>query len=216
MSKEGSHYLVVMTGLPATGKSTVSRLIARSLSDAVVLATDEIREDYFPGEVYGRLFKYSFGSSRVIYDLIGYRSRSILLEGKSVIIDGTNLRNNRDGMESVCYETGAVLVFLKTTCDEAIVRSRFEKRVVRADYMSEAKFDTYERMKQQLADDPENYLDTEQDTYVLSNHLLVVVNTGSNWMKAYNPEKAPKFLDLMLSTFTGWRLIVDDPKSENP
>lgn len=203
-----------MTGLPATGKSTVARLISRALANAQVLSTDEIREDYFPAEIYGRMFKYSSGSSRVIYDLIFYRSRSILLQNKSLVIDGTNLRNNRDSMIEICSGTGALPVFVKSTCDESIVRGRFEKRVMRADYMSEAKYDTYERMKSLLASDPEQYLDSEHDRYILDNYLLIVINTGSNWMYAYNADKAPKFLKLMPSVFTGWHLVSERPREE--
>lgn len=88
-------FAVWITGLPASGKSTVARALAAELGGkgirAAVLESDAVRREITPDATYGETERESF------YAILAYLARMLVLHGVPVIVDATaNRRAYRD------------------------------------------------------------------------------------------------------------------------
>ena len=88
-------FAVWLTGLPASGKSTVARALAAELGGkgirAAVLESDAVRREITPDAAYGEAERDAF------YATLGYLARVLVLHGIPVIVDATaNRRTYRD------------------------------------------------------------------------------------------------------------------------
>lgn len=81
--------MIMMMGLPGSGKSYEASIIAKEL-DAEIVASDDIREKHFAGT-------YSSAENVCVFQKVHKAIKRNLLQGKSVIFDATNLRSrNRE------------------------------------------------------------------------------------------------------------------------
>lgn len=138
--------LVVVVGLPGTGKSYFSRRLAERFPMAV-LETDALRKALFPRPTYSpeesaRLF-------RAVHGLI----ESLLRRGVPVLLDATNLvEANREHLYHIAEKTGARLILARTEAPPEVVRERLARRQqtpVREDH-SDAGWEVYERMRRSV------------------------------------------------------------------
>jgi adenylylsulfate kinase len=88
-------FAVWLTGLPASGKSTVARALAADLAGrgirAAVLESDAVRRETTPRP------KYDDAERDTFYATLAYLARTLVLHGVPVIIDATaNRRSFRD------------------------------------------------------------------------------------------------------------------------
>lgn len=117
---------IMMIGIPGSGKSTYAKKIAE-FENAAIVSSDELRKELFGsvwelsknahlfGEIYRRIFKY-------------------LSEGKSVILDATNIRRNQrkhvlkkyKNYYKECY-------YIKTSLKKALERNNVRDRNVPED-----------------------------------------------------------------------------------
>lgn len=79
--------LIVMCGLPASGKSTLTKKL-RVEYDAIVLSSDELRQ-----ELLGDVNKQD--SNVNIFEEMNKRARNHIKDGKNVIYDATNINRKR-------------------------------------------------------------------------------------------------------------------------
>ncbi|MXZ87572.1 MAG: ATP-binding protein, partial [Dehalococcoidia bacterium] len=77
--------LVLLSGLPGTGKTTFAAKLAPRLA-ALVLESDRVRRELFPRRRYTRK------ESGQVFAVVREQAEAALGEGRSVIIDATNLR----------------------------------------------------------------------------------------------------------------------------
>jgi predicted kinase len=112
---------VIFGGLPATGKTTLARELARQLG-AVYLRIDTIEQAIAPAE------ETSVGDA-------GYRVGYAMAEtnlrlGRTVVADSVNpLRVTRDAWRDVAKRAGAVLVEVLVVCSDPVEhRHRVETR----------------------------------------------------------------------------------------
>lgn len=132
--------LIILTGLPGTGKSTVGRMIAKR-TKATILSTDVIRRELFPQK---RTF--SKAESSKTYQEMYERARRLLLKGKHVILDATFIKEAyRDQAKKIANDVGVPWQVVEVTCDPKAIRERFEKRD-KSD-PSEATYLTYLRFR---------------------------------------------------------------------
>jgi adenylylsulfate kinase len=94
VAREGA-FAVWLTGLPASGKSTVARVLARGLAsrkiDCAVLESDELRKILTPHPRYDEEDRNAF------YTQVAYIGALLARHGVPVLFDGTaNLRAYRD------------------------------------------------------------------------------------------------------------------------
>jgi predicted kinase len=115
--------LVVLIGLPGSGKSYFARQLARHFP-AAVLDIDALRqaliaEPQHTEKEHGRLFP-----------AVHVLSRRLLDRGASVIMDATNLKEaNRRPLYRLAEEAGARLVIVRVRAPISLVRRRLGGRV---------------------------------------------------------------------------------------
>jgi hypothetical protein len=115
--------LILVTGLPGTGKSFVTRKIAERLP-AVIVESDQVRRILFPHPTYA-------GQESVWVHRVAHAAMERLLKASyRVIYDATNLVEwHREKIYWMAHRTGAKLVIVQTVAPEEIVRARLEKRL---------------------------------------------------------------------------------------
>jgi predicted kinase len=151
--------LIMMSGLPGSGKSYLSDRLAEQLS-AVVIESDRVRKALFSQPTY------SAEESAMVHRTCQQTMRWLLQKGVRVIFDATNLVEfQRETLYSLAERSGAHLLIVRVTAPEEIVRQRLTQRVGRADSMSDADWKVYRRMseREQRIRRPHLRIDTSRD-----------------------------------------------------
>jgi predicted kinase len=141
--------LVITCGLAGTGKSTVARSLAARTGFTVIssdivrketagLPADEHRYETFAKGIYAREF-----TERTYAELLD-RARSLLLEGRSVILDASFIRRSHQRAAArLAKETGAQYVCILLEVAPEMVRRRLDRRFARGTGPSDARWETY-------------------------------------------------------------------------
>jgi hypothetical protein len=120
-------WLVLTVGLPASGKSTFSRALARE-TGALVLESDALREALFQPVTHDK------DESRQLFEALYGATRSLLKDGAGVIVDATNLREgDRAQAYAIADECGARLLILHFRAPERVILDRLALREGRPD-----------------------------------------------------------------------------------
>ncbi|MBI2864240.1 MAG: ATP-binding protein [Chloroflexi bacterium] len=135
--------LVMLSGLPGTGKSHLARRLAGRVPLAVV-STDTVRLALVTRPTY------TWQESRRVYAACQQMVGELLAKGVPTMFDATNLVGRfRAAVYKIAEEHSARLVVVETVAPENTVRKRMERRSRREDEFdrSEADFSVYLRMK---------------------------------------------------------------------
>jgi DegV family protein with EDD domain len=138
--------LVVLCGLPGSGKSTFARLL-RERVPLAVLESDRLRKLLF-----GRP-TYSAQESSRLFQAIHALADRLLARGIPVLIDATNLREaHRRPLYAMAERHGARLVVVQVEAPPQVVRQRLQRRqqLRPIDDWSDAGVEVYERMQAQV------------------------------------------------------------------
>jgi predicted kinase len=122
--------LVLITGLPGSGKSTMAEAAGRQLS-APVLGHDWTMSGLRPfPEVQETLDAMGVRGHRGVgWSVLWSLARSQLRGGSSVVLDGVARQPEVDGTRQVALEEGAGCLVVMTSCrDAAVHRSRVQGR----------------------------------------------------------------------------------------
>jgi hypothetical protein len=132
--------LVLVCGLPGSGKSTVAAAVNERLSGEL-LRTDEIRKALFDKPDYTKEEK------EFVYDQIEKLVEIWLMRGKSVVIDGTFYRKAlRKRFIDISKGLKVPIKIVECVCGENVVEKRMGCR--RGD-PSDADFCVYKKVKSQ-------------------------------------------------------------------
>lgn len=135
--------LVIVSGLPGTGKSYFCRTLA-SRFPLAIMESDALRKGLFSTPSYSeeentRLFA-------AIHKLLEY----LLSGGISLALDATNLEEeNREKLYRIADKTGAKLIIVRLKASPEIIKKRLVERKnlpIRSD-SSEADWSVYEKLK---------------------------------------------------------------------
>lgn len=140
--------LVVMCGLPGTGKSSAAEPIARALR-AEWLRSDEVRREG-PGSA-AAADRYAPGEVERVYAEMARRAGQAMAAGRSVVADATySTQARRAAMIAAAEEARAACVVVWITAPDDVVRERIEARRREGQDPSEANFSVYLAAKERF------------------------------------------------------------------
>jgi predicted kinase len=166
--------LILVSGLPGTGKSYFSRKLAERLT-CTILESDAVRKELFS------LPAYSPAESTSVFKTIYRRMEELLGAGNSVILDATNLteKHRREAYNSA-VKTGARLIIVQVEAPPQLVKERLKDRAARPGIhdRSDADWNVYQRMKPTAEKIQKHYIsvDTSRDINPALEKILQEIN----------------------------------------
>lgn len=135
--------LVLVSGLPGTGKSYFCRKLAERVP-LLVLESDRLRKLLSPRPDYGR------DESARLFKAIHALLRELLDRGINVALDATNLEeHHRERLYHIADQLSASLIIVRLKAPPEVVEQRLQGRAVGSDPSdhSEAGWDVYRKME---------------------------------------------------------------------
>jgi predicted kinase len=137
----GRPILVIVSGLPGTGKSYFCAKLVRK-KPFIILESDRLRKALFEKP------DYATGESARLYFAIHYLIEQLLEEKKAVILDATNLNEvHREHLYGIAERAAAKLVLVGLDAPPKLVKERIEKRCNLKDNNSEADWAVYKKLE---------------------------------------------------------------------
>ena len=133
--------LVVVSGLPGTGKTYFCGKLAERLPLAI-LESDALRRALFspPG--------YSPKESAHLFEVVHRLIEALLKRGISIILDATNLaERNREYLYSIADRLGVRLILVRVEAPPQVVHERLKNRLNDSGNKSDADWAVYQRMR---------------------------------------------------------------------
>ena len=132
-------FLVMVMGLPGSGKTYFARRLARLLS-AELISSDQVRYEH---RLRGR---YAEEDKRRVYEIMIEQADDTLRKERSVILDATfHRRTYRRLAERIATEGTYPLYYIRVVADDAVIRERTNRS--RTD--SEATYAVYRKLKRE-------------------------------------------------------------------
>jgi len=151
--------LVVVSGLPGTGKSYFCSRLADRLPLAIV-ESDALRKTLFSSP------SYSAEESSRLFQVVHRLIESLLKKGVSLIFDATNLsERHREYLYSIAERLEVKLVLVRVEAPPQVVHGRLEARREDSERKSDADWAVYQKMKSSVQKISRNHyaVDTSQD-----------------------------------------------------
>jgi predicted kinase len=153
--------LIVVSGLPGTGKSFFCSKLAERLS-FLILASDALRKILFPFP------QYKENENKRLFSACHVLIEELLRKGIPVIFDATNLlEHHREYLYRAAERAGAKLILVWVEAPTEVVRQRLlaREKTAMPQYDSEAGWEVYNKMKTRRERISRNHLvvDTSQD-----------------------------------------------------
>jgi len=137
-------FLIVLSGLPGTGKSYVSRKLAERLP-CVILSSDTMRRALFPSPVF------SAGENQRLFAAVHILIEELLSKNVAILLDATNLvERHRERLYCIIDRLRLKLIILRVEAPPEVVQERLQARMAIDNASldsSEADFGVYLKMK---------------------------------------------------------------------
>lgn len=163
--------LVVVSGLPGTGKSYFCGKLAERLPLAI-LESDALRKVLFSPA------SYSPEESSHLFEMVHRLIGRLLKKGISIILDATNLaERNREYLYSIAERLGVKLILVRVEAPPQVVRERLKNRSNDSGNKSDADWAVYQKMKPQAQRIRRQHyaVDTSQDISPVLNKIVRAV-----------------------------------------
>ncbi|MFH1237222.1 MAG: AAA family ATPase [Candidatus Aenigmatarchaeota archaeon] len=132
--------LILVCGLPGTGKTSVAEAIAKK-TNARILSTDILRKELLSNPAYTE------DEKTLVYSMLFNMAGMLLKDGRNVVLDGTFYKKElRDNVRELATKTRSGLFVVEVVCDESVVRQRLEKRC-KTCCASDADFAVYKKLR---------------------------------------------------------------------
>lgn len=171
--------LIIVCGLPGTGKSTLARALAAKL-DGEHISSDIIRKKMLEERTYSEQEKFR------VYERMVHEAEALLHKGKTVVVDATFYRRRtRQQMLDAAKRSNKKVLIVECVLDEKTIEERMEMRRAGRESESEADFSVYLKVKSLFEPISEEHLiiDTGLD---LPEQVKLVLQAGmgmSSWKK---------------------------------
>ncbi len=167
--------LIMLSGLPGTGKSYVARGL-REILPFVIIESDQVRKILFPE------CEYTGEESQWVHRTCHALMTRLLRKGVRVIYDATNLyERHRELVYQIADREGIRLIIVKVVASQQVVSQRLGKRHEqdRYDDVSDADWKVYKRMERSAEPIGRNYVvvDTSRDVDSAVTKLLRLIRT---------------------------------------
>jgi predicted kinase len=130
--------IIVICGLPGTGKTFLSNKLSPFLN-ATVLSTDKLRKELFKKPTY------TSWERALIYDILFLLAKYLHSSGVNCILDGTfNKENSRIEVKELLHLTNEQFHIIECICPEDMIITRL---LLRKDDYSDANVSIYLKMK---------------------------------------------------------------------
>jgi len=158
---EAQPAIIVVSGLPGTGKSYFCRRLSERLP-FLILESDALRKQLFPAPTY------SADESAYLFRTIYYLIEDLLKKGTPVILDATNLEErHREHIYNIAERLNARLIMVDVQAPPELVEKRLRKRAERKNVKdnSDADWAVYQKMKMTAEKISRNHftVDTSRD-----------------------------------------------------
>ena len=152
---------IVVSGLPGTGKSHFSGMLAERLP-FLILESDALRKSLFPSPTYSR------PESSRLFQACHLLIERLLKRGIPIILDATNLsERHRERLYSIADRLGSKLILVRVEAPPEVVYERLKTRREGANpgNKSDADWSVYQRMKPRVQKIHRNHyaVDTSRD-----------------------------------------------------
>ena len=145
--------VIVIFGLPGTGKTTVARRLAQGLGIRH-FNTDKVRDSMDKRDEYGESDK------ALVYAKMLDLTKSEIEEGKNVIVDGTFYKKKlRSPFMELAHGYGASVKWIEVCAEEETVK----KRVSEQRRYSEADYAVHQKVKKEFEPVEEPYIQLFSD-----------------------------------------------------
>ncbi len=116
--------LIIVSGLIASGKTTVAKYIAEKIN-ATFLRTDVLRREIYPNPTY------SDDEVNDIYQRVFQQAKISLQQGKNVVLDATfSKQKMRDQAKSIAEEAQTLFLLVEViSSGDVTAKKRIEERV---------------------------------------------------------------------------------------
>ena len=119
--------MAVLSGLPGSGKTTFARKLAARVPLTIV-ESDALRQALVAHP------KYSANENKRLFAAIHVLAHELLLDGISVLVDATNLReSNRTELYALAERAGVRLFIVSVEAPKEVIRERLEQRSLHPD-----------------------------------------------------------------------------------
>jgi predicted kinase len=174
LEAEARPSIVIVSGLPGTGKTFFCRRLAERLP-FVILESDALRKQLFSRPAY------TAEESAHLFRTIHYLIQDLLKKGRSVILDATNLEEkNRERLYSIAERLNARLIIVRIEAPPELVQQRLQQRAARKNSAdnSDADWAVYQKMKPTADKISRRHftVDTSQDINVTIDKIVREVN----------------------------------------
>jgi hypothetical protein len=158
---EAQPAIIVVSGLPGTGKSYYCRRLAERLP-FLILESDALRKQLFPVPTY------SASESAHLFRTIYYLIEELIKKGIPVILDATNLsERHRERIYNIAERLSARLILVRVEAPPELVQKRLKSRMEKSkkEDNSDADWTVYQKMQTTVQKVNRNHftVDTSRD-----------------------------------------------------
>ncbi|UCG01753.1 MAG: AAA family ATPase [Candidatus Heimdallarchaeota archaeon] len=172
--------LVIILGLPGTGKTYLATELIQSLSEPpIYLSTDKIRRNLFD---FSHHHYVPFGDKLytqekrdLVYNALYLIVEILLSQNLSIIVDGTFYsQTKRIPLIKICQQLNQKYYIIKTTCTEEVIKQRIQERKSQGDNASDADFNIYLEIKDRFETitTPHLEIDTGKDLSIILKEVI--------------------------------------------